>query len=79
VRILLVTLFRRLAPASDSYLKVLPKAGHECTLEKIDQRQSERNLMHLSEQSLEIVPVSVSKETSRMFISTFLNKRQANN
>ncbi len=55
-------------------LKMVPKAGYKCTLEKIDQMRAKEsrdsNLMWLSEQFLELV--SAFKEASKNFILIFL-------
>jgi hypothetical protein len=68
VKFLPVTLFRELVPAfwlPPVILKIVPKAGYECSLEKTDPMRAreslKRNLMRLSEQLLELVKRSKQK------------------
>jgi hypothetical protein len=62
-------------------LKIVPTAGYECTLEKIDPMRSKeslnRNLLRLLEKLLELE--SVLKESSKKFIVIFFKTKQGKN
>ncbi len=57
--------------------EIVPKDDHECNLEKNEKESEIRNLMWLSEPSLEIVYVSVFKEASKTLYLFFSLTRQA--
>ncbi len=84
MKILPITLLRKLVPAfreppvtlkvvpkADFGLIIVPKAGHKCTLKKIDEWERRRkSYMRLLEHSLQLV--NVFKEASRNFIFIFV-------
>jgi hypothetical protein len=63
----------KFGPKPACELKIVPKAGYECTVEKSTNESKgklEQRVMRLTEQFLEIV--SVFKEASKKFILIFL-------